>query len=137
MTHYASETPSNIRLTHLDGDDRMMWGEPRPEDAGGRSGDLLARPHKRGAPEDVALGDLNAVEVEGSERLEQDRHAGDDRGRAVGMQAHDLAPLGDGHRRQAREQQVEVAEVEYEALHLVGIVRVQPLLDRGARGRGP
>ena len=39
------------------------------------------------------LGDLDAVDAESGQDLEQDGHAGDDRGRAVGVQARDLAAV--------------------------------------------
>src|SRR5688500_16772820 len=62
---------------------------------------------QRATPEDVVLGDLDGLQPEGAEDLDQDHHAGDDRRRAVGMQARDRAPLRVGHLREAGEQLVE------------------------------
>ena len=39
-----------------------------------------------GTVQDVRLAHLDLVEAEGPDRLNQDRHAGHDRGRAVGME---------------------------------------------------
>jgi hypothetical protein len=56
------------------------------------------------------LGDLDFVELERAHRLTEQDHAGDDRGRAVGVQADELAALGFVHVGQAREQQLDGGE---------------------------
>ncbi len=65
----------------------------------------------QGAPtQDVVLGDLHAVELEGAHRLPQQNHPRDDRGSAVGMQTDDLAALGFGHVGKTGEQQLDGGE---------------------------
>ena len=66
---------------------------------------------------------------------EQD-HAGDDRRRAVGVQADDLAALGFGHVGQPREQQLDGGQQQRVAVHALGVVGVELLVDRGRRGGG-
>ena len=61
---------------------------------------------------------------------------GDDRRRAVGVQADDLAALRFGHLRQAREQQFDGREQQRVAVHALRVVGVELLLDRGRRGGG-
>ncbi len=51
---------------------------------------------QRGAAQDVVLGDRDVLEAECAHHLEQDHDAGDDRRRAVRVQADDLAALRHG-----------------------------------------
>ncbi len=67
--------------------------------------------------------------------LEQD-HAGDDRGRAVGVQAGDLTALCVGHVGEAREQQFDGGEQQRVAVHARGVIGVELLVDGGGRGGG-
>ena len=82
------------------------------------------------------LGDLDLGEIEGPHRLDQQDHAGDDRGRAVGVQAGDVAALGERHGGQAREQHLGLRAQEPEAVDAGGVVGVELLEDRRAGGGG-
>ena len=67
--------------------------------------------------------------------LEQD-HAGDDRGRAVGVQADDLAALPFVHVGEAGEQQFDGRQQQAVAVHARGVVGVELLVDGGGGGGG-
>ena len=82
------------------------------------------------------LGDLDLVELERAQRLAEQDHPGDDRRRAVGMQADDRAPARFVHVGQAREQQFDRRQLEPVAVHARGVVGVELLGDRGGRGGG-
>ena len=82
------------------------------------------------------LGDLDAVELECTERLGEQDHPGDDRGRAVGMQADERAALRFVHVGQAREQQLDGGEQQGIALDARGVVGVELLVDRGGGSGG-
>ena len=82
------------------------------------------------------LGDLDLLELERAHGLPEQDHAGDDRGRAVGVQADDRAALGFVHVGQAREQQFDGGEQQRVAVHARGVVGVELLVDRGGRGGG-
>ena len=72
-------------------------------------------------------------EAEGAHRLDQDHHAGDDRRRAVGVQAGDRAALlersSPARRREDRSQR---ATLEHVAVDPRGVVGLERLVDRGA-----
>ncbi len=81
------------------------------------------------------LGDRDLLEAEGAHRLDQDHDAGDDRRRAVGVQAGDLDPLGQRRRGELGEQVLDRGEGEDVAVDPLGVVGLEPQLDRGQRGR--
>ena len=82
------------------------------------------------------LGGLEAVEPERLEHADQDDHAGDDRRRAVGMQA--LTRRRSSRSRAARRasSSLSVDELDAVAVDAARVVGIERLVDRGARGRG-
>ena len=56
------------------------------------------RQSENGSPEDVVLGNLDLIEPEQGDHLPEDEHAGDDRGRPIGVQPGDVAALLHRHR---------------------------------------
>src|SRR5436190_18855839 len=99
------------------------------------SGTFL-RQVKRGAVQDVGLRDLDGAEAEEQHRLEQDRGAGDDRRRAVRVQAGDLLALRERERGELAEHALDRFDEQAVAVDSVGVVWIEVLIDRGERGRG-
>jgi len=104
--------------------------------AGGSSKSLAAgaRELQSGAAQDVMLGDLERAEFERAERLDEQHCAGDDRGRAVGVQTRHVAALVVGHRGQAVQQLLGARDGHAVAVDALGVVRVEldpPGLDLG------
>ena len=86
--------------------------------------------------QDVVLGDLDLVQVERAHRLRQQHHAGDDRGRAAGIQADHRPSLRFVHVGEAREQQFDRGQQQRIPVHALGIVGIELLVDRRGRRRG-
>ena len=82
------------------------------------------------------LGDLDLLEPERAHGLLEQDHAGDDRGRAVGVEADDLPALLFVHVGKPREQQFDGAQLEHIAVYAGGVVGVELLVDRGGGRRG-
>ena len=93
--------------------DRPERGVPAPVEPR-LTAPLSRRPGEaqRSTVEDVVLGDLHLLELEGAEGLLEQDHAGDDRGSAVGIQADDRAAAGFGHVGEAGEQQFDGGELQ-------------------------
>ena len=92
---------------------------------------LSAAPRRMSCSETSTL-----VEAERAQGLAQHRHAGDDRGRAVGVQARDLAALVVRHRRErGRAARSSVARVTRVAVDPVGVVGLELEVHRRGRRR--
>ena len=66
----------------------------------------------------------------------EDHGAGDDGRRAVGVEAGDVAALGEGQRREPAEDALAGGRAEPVAVHPLGVVGVELEVDRGERGGG-
>ena len=116
--------PCLARFAHIDGRFRACFPSH------------LRRP-RCAAPSRMSRSETSiASRPNSAHRLDQDDAARDDRGRAVGMQARDLAPLGERHARPARprirSQRRERQAVAVDALAVVG---VEAQVDRRERRR--
>src|SRR3954469_22038680 len=85
---------------------------------------------------DVSLGDLDGAEAEHPHRLEEDGGAGNDRGRAIRVQASDLAAVLEPDGSKLAEHAVDGFEQQAVALDLVRVVGVELLVDGGKGGGG-
>src|SRR5215213_3758256 len=86
--------------------------------------------------EDGGLGDLDRAEPEDAHGLEEDGGAGDDRGRAIRVEADDLAALLEWDGSELAEHAVDGFEQQAVAVDLVRVVGVEVLVDGGERGHG-
>lgn len=86
--------------------------------------------------EDVVLGDLDLLELEGPDGFLEEDHAGDDGGGAVGVQADDLAAADFVHVSQPGEEQFDGAELEGVAVDEGWVVGVELEVDGGGGGGG-
>src|SRR3954447_3162748 len=86
---------------------------------------------QRGSGQDVRLGALDRVESEHANRLDQDRRAGDDRWGAVGVEARYPLALLERDRGEFAEHAVAGFEQQAVTVDLVGVVRIELLIDRG------
>ena len=82
------------------------------------------------------LGDLDPLEAEGAHRLDQDHDAGDDRRRAVGVQAGDLARSASGAEASCESRRWIVGRERTWPVDARGVVGLEAQLDRGQRGGG-
>src|SRR4051794_20954933 len=142
----SGEAASYRRLPPPEPQKALSWHVPLPVLMGplgtaslrGRFlfGDLFGGEVERRTVQDVGLGDFDRREAEDAHRLDQDRGTRDDRGRAVGVETGYLFALVKRQRSQLAEHAVGGLEQQSIAVDLLGVVWVQPLVDRGQRGGG-
>src|SRR5215203_321905 len=88
---------------------------------------------QRGAVEYVRLAGLDRHQTEGAHRLDEDHDARDDRRRAVGVEACDLAPFGLRERRQGSQRALAGGQMELVAMYPIRVIGVELLIDRRDR----